>query len=67
MASLSPPIGGRGRGPIRSSAHPEVIAAAGEPPGVEVVVAADSSMQRWSPPLVELSGASLSVTLAGAA
>ena len=67
MASLSPPVGGRGRGPIRSSAHPEVIAAAGEPLGAEVVVVADAevvtvvgdpSMQRWSPPLVGLSGAS---------
>jgi hypothetical protein len=67
MASLSPPVGGWGRGPIRSSAHPKVIAAAGEPLGAEVVVAAgaevvvvagDPSMQRWSPPLVELSRAS---------
>ena len=67
MASLSSPVGGRGRGPIRSSAHPEVIAAAGEPLGAEVVVAAgaevvavagDPSMQRWSPPLVRLLGAS---------
>jgi hypothetical protein len=67
MASQSPPVGGRGRGPILNSAHPEVIAAAGEPPGAEVVVAAgaevvavagDPSMQRWSPPLVGLSGAS---------
>jgi hypothetical protein len=66
MASLSPPVGGWGRGPIRSSAHPEVIAAAGEPLGAEVVVAAgaevvavagDPSMQRWLPPLVGLSGA----------
>jgi hypothetical protein len=40
MASLLPPVGGRGRGPIRSNAHPEVIAAAGEPLGAEVVVAA---------------------------
>jgi hypothetical protein len=40
MASLSPPVGGRGRGPIRNSAHPEVITAAGEPLGAEVVVAA---------------------------
>jgi hypothetical protein len=43
-ASLSPPVGGRGRGPIRSSAHPEVIAAAGEPLGVEVVVAAGAEV-----------------------
>jgi hypothetical protein len=40
MASLSPPVRGRGRGPIRSSTHPEVIAAAGEPLGAEVVVVA---------------------------
>jgi hypothetical protein len=54
MASLSPPVGRRGRGPIRSSAHPEVIAA-----GAEVVaISGDPSMQRWSPPLVGLSGAS---------
>jgi hypothetical protein len=67
MASLSPPVGGRGQGPIRSSAHPEVITAAGEPLGAEVIIAAgaevvavadDPSMQRWSPPLVGLSGAS---------
>jgi hypothetical protein len=67
MASLSPPVGGRGRGPIRSSAHPEVIAVASEPLGAEVIVAAgaevvafadDPSMQRWSPPLVGLPGAS---------
>jgi hypothetical protein len=44
-----------------------VITAAGEPLGAEVVVVAgaevvavagDPSMQRWSPPLVGLSGAS---------
>jgi hypothetical protein len=67
LASLSPPVGGWGRGPIRSSAHLEVITAAGEPLGAEVVVVAgaevvavagDPSMQRWSPPLVGLSGAS---------
>jgi hypothetical protein len=44
MASLSPPVGGRGRGPIRSSAHPEVIAVAGEPHGAEVVVAAGAEV-----------------------
>jgi hypothetical protein len=38
------PVGGRGRGPIRSSAHPEVIAAADEPLGVEVVVAAGAEV-----------------------
>jgi hypothetical protein len=67
MASLSPPVGGRGRGPFCSGAHPEVVAAAGKPLGAEVVVAAgaevvaiagDPSMQRWSPPLVRLPGAS---------
>jgi hypothetical protein len=40
MTSLSPPVGGRGRGPFCSGAHPEVVAAAGKPPGAEVVVAA---------------------------
>jgi hypothetical protein len=44
MASLLPPVGGRGRGPIRSSAHPEVIAAAGEPLRAEVVVAAGAEV-----------------------
>jgi hypothetical protein len=44
MASLLPPVGGRGRGHIRSSAHPEVIAAAGEPLGAEVVVAAGAKV-----------------------
>jgi hypothetical protein len=67
MALLSPPVGGWGRGPIHSSTHPEAIAAAGEPLGVEVVVttgaevvtvAGDPSMQRWSPLLVGLSEAS---------
>jgi hypothetical protein len=38
------PVGGRGRGPIRSSAHPEVIAAAGEPLGAEVIVAAGAEV-----------------------
>jgi hypothetical protein len=33
-----------GRGPIRSSAHPEVIAAAGEPLRAEVVVAAGAEV-----------------------
>jgi hypothetical protein len=41
MASLSPPIGRRGRGPFRSGARAEVVATAGE-----------SLVQRWSPPLV---------------
>jgi hypothetical protein len=38
------PVGGRGRGPIRSSAHPEVITAAGEPLRAEVVVAAGAEV-----------------------
>jgi hypothetical protein len=67
MASLSPPVGGRGRGPPRNGAHPEVVAAAGKPLGAEVVVAAgaevvaiagEPSVQRWSSPLVRLPGAS---------
>jgi hypothetical protein len=44
MASLTPPIGGRGRGPIHSSNHPKVTTAAGEPLGAEVVVAADAEV-----------------------
>jgi hypothetical protein len=44
MASLLPPVGGRGRGPIRSSAHLEVIVVAGEPLGEEVVVAAGAEV-----------------------
>jgi hypothetical protein len=38
MASLSPPVGRRGRGPFCSGVHAEVIAAAGE-----------LLVQRWSP------------------
>jgi hypothetical protein len=41
MASLSPPVGERGRGPFRNGARAEVIATAGE-----------SLVQRWPPPLV---------------
>jgi hypothetical protein len=44
MASLSPPVGGRGRGPFRSGAHPEVVVVAGKPHGAEVVVAAGAEM-----------------------
>jgi hypothetical protein len=44
MASLSSPVGGRGRGPIRSSAHLEVIAAASEPLEAEVVAAAGAEV-----------------------
>jgi hypothetical protein len=38
MASLSPPVGRRGRGPFRSGVRAEVIATTGE-----------SSVQRWPP------------------
>jgi hypothetical protein len=41
MASLSPPVGRRGRGPFRSGVRAEVIATAGE-----------SSVQRWPLPSV---------------
>jgi hypothetical protein len=41
MASLSPPVGRRGRGPFHSGIHAEVIDAAGE-----------LSVQRWPPPSV---------------
>jgi hypothetical protein len=41
MASLSPPVGRRGRGPFRNGARAEVIATVGE-----------SSVQRCPPPLV---------------
>jgi hypothetical protein len=41
MASLSPPIGRRGRGPFRSGVRAKVMAAAGE-----------SLVQRWPPPSV---------------
>jgi hypothetical protein len=44
MASLSPPVGGRGRGPPCNGAHPEVDAAAGKPLGVVVVVAAGAEV-----------------------
>jgi hypothetical protein len=44
MVSLLPPVGGRGRGPIRSSTHPGVTTAAGEPLGAEVVVAAGAEV-----------------------
>jgi hypothetical protein len=39
MASLLPPVGGRGRGPLRNGARIEVVATAGE-----------SSVQRWPMP-----------------
>jgi hypothetical protein len=41
MASLSPPVGRRGRGPFRSGTRAEVVATSGE-----------SLVQRWPPPLV---------------
>jgi hypothetical protein len=41
MASLSPPVGGRGRGPLCNGARIEVVATAGE-----------SSVQRWPLPSV---------------
>jgi hypothetical protein len=44
MASLSPPVGGRGRGPPHHGAHPEVVAAAGKPLGAEVVVVAGAEV-----------------------
>jgi hypothetical protein len=66
MASLSPPVGGRGRGPPCNGAHPGVVATAGKLLGAEVVVAAGAEVvavagkplvQRWQPP-VRLPGAS---------
>jgi hypothetical protein len=39
MASLSPPVGRRGRGPFRSGVHAEVIVAAWRVVGVEAAVA----------------------------
>jgi hypothetical protein len=44
MASLSPPVGGQGRGPPCNGAHPEVGAAAGKPLWVVVVVAAGAEV-----------------------
>jgi hypothetical protein len=40
MASLSPPLGGRGRGPLCDGARIEAAITAGELLGAEVVVAA---------------------------
>jgi hypothetical protein len=40
----SPLVWGRGRGPFHSSVCPEVIAAAVQPPEVEVVVAATAEV-----------------------
>jgi hypothetical protein len=47
MASLSPPVGRRGRGPFRSGVHAEVIAAASE---LSVQRWPPSSVLMWSPP-----------------
>jgi hypothetical protein len=44
MASLSPPVGGRGRGPSCNGAHPGVVATAGKPLGAKVVVAAGAEV-----------------------
>jgi hypothetical protein len=44
MALLSPPIGGWGRGPSHSGAHPEVATVASKPHGAEVVVAAGAEV-----------------------
>jgi hypothetical protein len=44
MASLSPPVGGRGRGPPRNGTHPGVVAAASKPLGAEVVVVAGAEV-----------------------
>jgi hypothetical protein len=52
MASLSPPIGRRGRGPFRSGVHAEVIAAAGE---LSMQRWPPSSVLMWSPPLASRS------------
>jgi hypothetical protein len=52
MASLSPPVGRRGRGPFRSGVHAEVIAAAGES---SVQRRPSLSVLMWSPPLVSRS------------
>jgi hypothetical protein len=44
MASLSPPVGGWGRGPSCSGAHPEVVDVAGKPHGADVVVTAGAEV-----------------------
>jgi hypothetical protein len=48
MASLSPPVGRRGRGPFRSGVRAEVIAATGES---SVQRRPSPSVLMWSPPL----------------
>jgi hypothetical protein len=52
MASLSPPVGRRGRGPFRNGARVEVIAIAGES---SVQRWPKLSVLRWSPPLASRS------------
>jgi hypothetical protein len=52
MASLSPLVGRRGRGPFRNGTRAEVIATAGEP---SVQRWPPPSMLRWSPPLASRS------------
>jgi hypothetical protein len=48
MASLSPPVGRRGRGPFHSDVHAEMIVAAGES---SVQRRSSPSVLMWSPPL----------------
>jgi hypothetical protein len=57
MASLSPPIGRRGRGPFRNGARAEVIATAGES---SVLRWSLPSVLRWSPPLASRSEQAIS-------
>jgi hypothetical protein len=52
MASLSPPVGRRGRGPFRSGIHAEVIATASES---SVQRRPSLSVLMWSPPLASCS------------
>jgi hypothetical protein len=52
MASLSPPVGRRGRGPFRSGARAEVIATVGESSVQRWPL---PSVLRWSPPLASRS------------
>jgi hypothetical protein len=52
MASLSPPVGRRGRGPFHNGARAKVIATAGES---SVQRWPSPSVLRWSPPLASRS------------
>jgi hypothetical protein len=52
MASLSPPVGRRGRGPLRNGARAEVVATAGESSVQRWPLL---SVLRWSPPLASRS------------